>query len=212
MGRPEVHESGGSVAARRPQGRREFIVIRVGRHAAGPPRSQQEWRQFHISQPRGTSRSHSDVRVTSLRWTSQEPTNVTSVPSSQPPGTARPHYVLRVAPLRWTSQEPPKSATVSQRQTPGEATPHSDLRTATVSQFAAPQGQRGLILICVWRHAAGPPRSPRTWRQLRSSQARKDGEASLRSACGTIPRGPQEPTKPATASQFAAPRDGEASF
>ena len=45
-----------------------------------------------------------------------------------PPGPARPHSDLRITSPRWTRQQPPK--------------------VATVSLLAAPQGRRGLILIC----------------------------------------------------------------
>ena len=40
----------------------------------------------------------------------------------------------------------------------------------------------------------------------------RDSETSLWSAYDTIPLSLQSPTKVATVSQFAAPRDGEASF
>ena len=47
---------------------------------------------------------------------------------------------------------------------------------AAVSQIAAPQGRRGPTLICVRHHCAGPPRSPRKWRQFRRSEPPRDGE------------------------------------
>ena len=129
-GPPKAHESGGGVAALRPQGRRGLILIRVGRHAAGPPRSQRKWRQFRISQPPGTSRSHSDVRVTSLRWTSQEPTNVTSVSQVATPRDGDASFCFAC----------------------GATPPAGPPRThETGDRFAAadPQGRRRLILICV---------------------------------------------------------------
>ena len=62
----------------------------------------------------------------------------------------------------------------------------------------SPQGRRGLILICVWHHSAGQlPVTAMPHSDLRM--------ASLRWAS-------QEATNVATASLFAAPRDGEASF
>ena len=126
LGLPGAHESGDSFAVRSPQRRRCLILIRVGRHAGGPPRSKRRWRQFRSSQPPGTARPHSDMRITSLRWTRQQPTNV-----------------------------------------------------ATVSHFAAPQGRRGLILICASRHPAGPASSHRKWRPSRCSQPPRDSEVSI---------------------------------
>ena len=79
-----------------------------------------------------------------------------------PPGTAKSHGDPRGTPLCWTSQEPTK--------------------VATVSQIAAPQGRRGLTVIPVGHPSAGPPRSPRKWRQLRSSQPPK-GRGTLFLIC-----------------------------
>ena len=129
-GPPKAHESGGSVAARRPQGRRGLILIRVGRHAAGPPRSQREWRQFRISQPPGTSRSHSDVRVTSLRWTSQKPTNVTSASQFATPRDGEASFCFACG------------------TTPPAGPPRSR-RNWRQFRSGRPQGRRRLILICV---------------------------------------------------------------
>ena len=95
---------------------------------------------------------------------------------------------------------------------------------ASVSQFAAPkdgeasfavrgpQGRRGLILICVWHQSAGPPRSHRNQRQFCSSQP--PGTGRFLSGLHMTPTRwiPQEPTHVAAVSQFAGPRDGEASF
>ena len=106
---------------------------------------------------------------------------------SQPPhpGTARSHSDLRKTSLHWASQEPTNAA--------------------TVPQIAAPQGRRGLVLMCVGRHCAGPPRSSRRWRQLRGWQL--PGRARSR----FDPRGArlrwtsQELTKVATVAHLAAP-------
>ena len=76
-----------------------------------------------------------------------------------PPGTARPRSDLRITSLRWTRPQPTK--------------------VATVSHFAAPPGRRGLILICVSRHPAGPASSHRKWRPSRCSQPPRDGEVSF---------------------------------
>ena len=83
---------------------------------------------------------------------------------------------------------------------------------ATVSAFAALQGRRGFILICAWHHSAGPPGTPETGDSfaVRSPQ----GRPGLTPICvwhysAGPPRGL---TNVATVSQFAAPRDGEASF
>merc|ERR1712023_40636 len=114
--------------------------------------------------------------------------------------------------LRGTSQEPTK--------------------VATVSHFAAPREPRG---IGYHPDSAGPPRSPRKWRQFHTSQPPGSREVSattptprdrpgahgngdsftLRSPQGAaryrLPprlRGTsQEPTKVATVSHFAAPRE-----
>ena len=43
------------------------------------PRSPRKWRQFRTSQPPGTARPHSDLRMTSLRWTRQQPPQVATV-------------------------------------------------------------------------------------------------------------------------------------
>ena len=40
----------------------------------------------------------------------------------------------------------------------------------------SPQGERGLFLIWVRRHSAGPPSSLRNWQQFPSSQALRDAE------------------------------------
>ena len=161
------------------------------------------------------------VAGTPLRWTSQEPTNVATAsqiatpqgrrglvvicvghPSagpprsprkwrqllrSRPPGTVRSHGDPRKTPFRWTSQEPTK--------------------VATVSQIAAPQGRRGLVVIPLGCPSAGPPTSPRTWRQLRRSQP-PQGTASY----NCYPQKTylrwtsQEPTNVATVSQIATPQ------
>ena len=95
---------------------------------------------------------------------------------------------------------------------------------ATISQFAAPKdgeasfavrgplGRRGLILICVWQHSAGLPRSHRNQRQFRSSQPPGTGKFLLGLHMTPTRWTCQEPTNVAAVSQFAAPRDGEASF
>ena len=75
-----------------------------------------------------------------------------------------------------------------------------------------PRGRRGLILICVWHHSAGPPRSHRNQRQFRSSQS--PGTERFFSGLHMTPLrwASQEPPNVATVSHFAAPRGGEASF
>ena len=84
-----------------------MISIRVGRHAAGPLRSSREWRKIRSSQSTGTARTHYDLRMASLRWTSQKHTNVATVsPFAAPSGTARPQSDLGVASLRWASGSP----------------------------------------------------------------------------------------------------------
>ena len=71
-----------------------------------------------------------------------------------------------------------------------------------VSQFAAPKGRGALFLVCALHHPARPPRT------------QPSGTARPHSGLRMTPFrwAPQEPTKVATVSQFAAPRDGEASF
>ena len=44
-----------------------------------PPRSPRKRRQFRTSQPLGTARPHSDLRMTSLRWNRQQPPQVATV-------------------------------------------------------------------------------------------------------------------------------------
>ena len=81
-------------------------------------------RQFRSSQPPGAARPHSDLRITSLRWTRQEPTNVATVSQfAAPSGPARPHSDLRMTPLLWTPPGPTSVATVSHFAAPwdGEA-------------------------------------------------------------------------------------------
>ena len=94
-GLPGAHKRGDSLTVRS-QGRRGLLLIRVGHHAAGQAKSKRRWPHFRCSQPPGTARLHSDLRMRSLRWTRLQPTKV-----------------------------------------------------ANISQFAAPQGRQGLILICV---------------------------------------------------------------
>ena len=160
------------------------MPICVWHHSAGPTGGPRTWRRFR---------------------------------SSRPPGTARPHSDLRVAPLCWASQEPPKPATVSQFAAPrdGEVSFWFAYDTTSLvlpgapergDSFAvrSPQGRRGLILICVSRHSAWSLRSPRKWRQFRSS--RPPGVARPHYALRTTPLrwGYHEPTKLASVSQFAA--------
>ena len=162
-------------------------------------------------------------------------------------------------PLRWASQEPTNVATVSLFAAPrdGEASLWSAYDIAPVGllgprercgNFAIrnPQGRRGLALVSVWHPSAGPPRSPRTWREFRSSQPLPGwrglilicvwhhsvepprNHRSWRQLRSSQPPGaarphsdlrmtllrwtPQGPANVATVSQFAAPRNGEASF
>ena len=70
----------------------------------------------------------------------------------------------------------------------------------------SPQGRRRLILICVSRHSAWSPRSPRKWRQFRSS--RPPGPARPHYVLRMTPLrwASHEPTKVASVSQFAAPK------
>ena len=128
-------------------------------------------------------------------------------------------YVLRMTPLRWASQEPPKVASVSQFAAPRDgdasfwfvcnATPPG-LRGAPErgDSFAvcSPQGRRRLILICVSRHSAWSPRTPRKWRRFRSS--RPPGSARPHYVLRMTPLrwASHEPTKVASVSQFAAPK------
>ena len=79
---------------------------------------------------------------------------------ADPQGAARFRFDLRMTSLRWSPQELTNVATVAQMPPP--------LRG----------GARGLGMICVWRHCAGPPSSSRTWRQLRRSQPPRDDEVS----------------------------------
>ena len=114
-------------------------------------RSSREWRKIRSSQSTGTARTHSDLRMASLRWTSQKHTNVATVsPFAAPSGTARPQSDLGVASLRWASRSPRNWRQLRISQPPGTARPHADMRmaplrwtnhgptnVATVSQFAA---------------------------------------------------------------------------
>ena len=124
-------------------------------------KSPRKWRQFRRSQPpQGTASYSCDLRVTYLRWASQEPTKVATVAQiAAPQGTASYSCDLRMTYLRWASQEPTK--------------------VATVAQIAAPRGRRGPTVIPVKRHSARPPSSLRTWRQFRRSQPPpSDGEVT----------------------------------
>ena len=162
-----------------------------------PPRSPRSWRQFCSSQPPWTAMLHSGLRMAPLRELPRSLQTWRHSRSSQPPpGTARPHSGLRVTPLSWTPlswtfEDSTKSATVSQFAylRDGEASICFEYDTTPRGlpeahekgdNFAvrSPQGRRGFILVCVWHHPAGPPRNPRSWRQFRSSQPPRDGEAS----------------------------------
>ena len=78
-GLPGAPERGDSFAVRSPKGRRRLILICVSRHSAWSPRSPRKWQQFRSSRPPGPARPHYVLRVTALRWGSQEPTKVASV-------------------------------------------------------------------------------------------------------------------------------------
>ena len=109
-----------------------------------------------------------------------------------------------MTPFRWAPQEPTKVATISQFAAPKDGEASFAVR--------GPQGRRGLILICVWQHSAGLPRSHRNQRQFRSSQPPGTGKFLLGLHMTPTRWTCQEPTNVAAVSQFAAPRDGEASF
>ena len=84
---------------------------------------------------------------------------------------------------------------------------------ATVSQFAAPSGPaRSHSDLRVRHHPAGPPRSHRKWRQFRISQPPGTARPHAHLRMTPLRWTPQGPTNVATVSQFAAHRDGEASF
>ena len=93
---------------------------------------------------------------------------------------------LRRTYLRWASQKPTK--------------------VATAAQIAAPEEAGRPHVICVGRTSAGPPRSPRKWRQLRRSQPPGDRETSCDLRKTYLRWASQEPTKVATVAQIAAPR------
>ena len=173
-----------------PQGRRGLTVVCVERHSAGPPRSPRKRRQFRRSHPPGRRglmlipiRRHSAGPPRSPRncrdkfadrraprdteLSCRSPYDVAlpgahasgdSFADRSPPKTVRSHGDPRKTSLCWASQEPTKEA--------------------TVSQIAAPQERRGLMVIPVRRHCAGPPRSLRKWQQFRRSQPPRDGEVS----------------------------------
>ena len=69
----------------------------------------------------------------------------------------------------------------------------------------SPHGRRGLILIRGDRYSAGPPKSPRKWRQCRCSQA--PGAARSHSDPRRTSRrwATQKPRRAAAVSHFAAP-------
>ena len=80
--------------------------------------------------PSGSARPHSDLRMTTVRWTPRGPRTWRQFRSSQPPGTARLHSNLRVKSFRWAPQGPTK--------------------VATVSQFAAPtDGEASFSFVCI---------------------------------------------------------------
>eukprot|EP00959_Pyramimonas_sp_CCMP1952_P422819 8856996-Pyramimonas_sp.AAC.1 len=62
------------------------------------------------------------------------------------------------------------------RGTPACGLPQQTSRVAAVSHFAAPQGWRGPVCVCVGPQCAGSPSSPRKWRQFHTSQPPRDGE------------------------------------
>ena len=116
-----------------------------------PPRSPRRWRQFRSSQPPGPSRPHSDLRVTSLRWTRQQPPKVVMVS-------------LRAA---------PRDGEVSFRSVPGA---HGGGKSIAVR---SPPGRPGFILIRVGRHAAGSPQEPTNVTTVSQFAAPRDGEVSF---------------------------------
>ena len=79
-----------------------------------------------IAAPQGAASYRGDLRMTYLRWASQEPTEVaTAAQIAAPQRAASYRGDLRMTYPRWASQELTK--------------------VATVSQIAAPQRQRGLL-------------------------------------------------------------------
>ena len=147
---PGAHERGDGFAVRGPRGRRGLILICVWHHSAGPPRSHRNQRQFLSSQPPWTGRSLSGLHVIPLRWTSQEPSNVAAVSQFAAPRDGEASF--------WFAYD-----------TTSLVLPGAPERGDSFA-IRSPQGRRGLILICVSRYSAGPARSPRTWRQFRTSQ------------------------------------------
>ena len=85
-------------------------------------------------------------------------------------------------------------------------TPQEPTKVATVSQFAAPLGRRGIVLIWVAPRYAGPPLE----RAIVASPGKARSHSDLNSAA--LPWTPQEPTRVATFSQIAFHRGGKVSF
>ena len=116
--------------------------------------------------------------------------------SSQPSGAARPHSDLRMTPLRWTTQGPTNVRQFRSSRPPGTARPPSGRLASQEHEsgdnFAirSPEGRRGFI------RSSRPPGTARPHSDLR-----------VAAFCWAS----QEPPKPATVSQLAAPRDGEVS-
>ena len=82
---------------------------------------------------------------------------------------------------------------------------------ATASHFAAPRDGEA---SCRYAYGTTPLDPPGAHERGDGFAIRspKDGEASLWSSMAPVRWASQEPAKVATVSQFAAPRDGEASF
>ena len=128
---PAALESGDSFAVcSRPQGWRGPALICVKRHSAGTPSSHRNQRQFRSSQPPGTARPHSGLRMTPRRWASQELTNVATVSQiAAPQGRPGLDQVCLKTSLRWPSQEVTKLETPLQiAAPPGTARSRSDPR------------------------------------------------------------------------------------
>ena len=190
MSLPGATETGDSCAVRGPQGRRSLILICVWHHSVGPPRSHRNWRQFHSSQPSGTARPHS-------AWSAYDTTPL-GLPGADesggsfavrsPQGTWSPLSGLRMTPSRCASQD----AALKD----GEASfwfaydtiplgPPGAHDSGDSFAVRSPQGRRGFFLARVGHHSAGPPGSPRTWRQFRNSQP--PGTARLHSGLRMTP-------------------------
>eukprot|EP00959_Pyramimonas_sp_CCMP1952_P271009 5666017-Pyramimonas_sp.AAC.1 len=83
------------------------------------------WRLFRSSQPlgvrspRGMAQFHVILGETSLRWTPQQPSKMTTLSQiAIPPGMARFRLSVVKTLLRWAPQQPSNVATVSQFAVP----------------------------------------------------------------------------------------------